>query len=479
MLEAYSQVFIPPGGEFDGKSAGILRARRGALLARLPLPTLVQGPEREPGAEFSWWSAPRGQAQDPEMVYLTGINQPGFALFLDPTAPEGERETLFVPARDLDREFWNGLAFGMDCSDPASPAKPDEALAALTGIGRQLPAAELPAFLDRLAKSRSEVGFYFHQYGKGSGGARNELRDDLFDLSEKLAARGLKPRSVAPECLAQRVALDEPQLRAARRAQEIAREAFAEWLPRVASFADENEAFRSLEHSMLRRTPWGLAFPTIAAGGANACVLHYVRNDAPLDRRDLLLVDFGARWGSQSSDVTRTVPVGGKFDPLQRILYGVVLDAQEFHRSRVAPGRKLRELDAETWAYLEKLLKERFFDLGGRAERPYDRKDGSTARPHGVSHLIGETVHDGDPFRLYMDEELRPGMTISNEPGLYGSFEMEIDGALYRRKIGIRIENDLLLTESGCEDLSAGIPSRIEEIEALLWSPLTENAPSC
>ena len=116
-------------------------------------------------------------------------------------------------------------------------------------------------------------------------------------------------------------------------------------------------------------------------------------------------------------------------------------------------------MDANVWNFIEKALDERFVQKGGKCRLLYDK------RPHGVSHLIGEQIHEGDPFRVYMDKPLEYGMLISNEPGIYGYFEIELSGVRYAENVGIRIENDLLVTTDGCEDISAAIPREIEEME--------------
>jgi Xaa-Pro aminopeptidase len=213
---------------------------------------------------------------------------------------------------------------------------------------------------------------------------------------------------------------------------------------------------------MLRRSPFGLAFPSIIAGGRNATVLHYLKNDEPLDPKGLVLMDFGARWGTMHADITRVVPVSGRFNPLQALIYGIVLDAAKENQRNAKPGATIRELNDKVWAFLEDALERRFLSNGGKAKRAY------TGKPHGVSHLMGEQEHDGDPHRIYQDHPLQPGWQISNEPGLYGHFVITLGGKRYAEWIGIRIEDDLLITKTGCRNLSGSIPREIGEIERLM-----------
>ena len=467
-LEEYSQVFVPPGGGDFAGAARVLKRRRREFLERLERPVFVLGVMEEPGEGLDWFFSSRCAVQSPEIVYLTGLNQPEFLLFLDPTAEGREREILFAPEHDAHHEFWNGLAFGMRRGRDGA-FRPDPALRALTGISEQHHLSELPALLRALKRRLPDR----------TVGIEGEACDPFF--AEDLGKRGFRTVSVSRAAAEQRVVLDAEQLSAMRRAQALTRDAFLAWAPGLPAFPDENVACRALEFELLRRTPWGLSFPTIAASGGNARTLHYVRNDSPLRKGSLLLADFGAKWGSVGSDVTRTLPVSGRFSPLQKLLYGVVLDVQKFHRAQVAPGETIERLDRRAWEYMEHLLQERFFALGGRAERPYERTSAKKGpvRPHGVSHLIGEMVHEGDAQRKYAKSPLLPGMVLSDEPGLYGVFEMEIGGKRVREEIGIRIENDLLVTEEGCEDLSRGIPAEPDEIEALVRCVFDRKGEPC
>jgi Xaa-Pro aminopeptidase len=183
-----------------------------------------------------------------------------------------------------------------------------------------------------------------------------------------------------------------------------------------------------------------------------------MKKDCEIENGNLILLDFGCRYNTVCSDISRTIPANGKFNPLQALLYNIVLDTQKFHEKNVKPGLTLKELGKKAWDYLEELLAIRFTSKGGVAKRSY------IIRPHGISHLIGDIVHEGDKSRAYLEDPLKPGMLISNEPGIYGCFELEINGILYSEHIGIRIEDDLLITKNGCENLSKEIPKEIKEI---------------
>jgi Xaa-Pro aminopeptidase len=175
----------------------------------------------------------------------------------------------------------------------------------------------------------------------------------------------------------------------------------------------------------------------------------------------MVLLDFGIQYGEINTDVSRTLPCSGRFNPLQSLLYRIVLDTQAFNQKNVRPGITIRQLNQSAWQYLEKRLASDFFALGGQARRPYE------IQPHGISHLLGIQVHEGDPMRLYEDTPLKAGWIISNEPGIYGWFGISIGGRRFRERLGIRIEDDLLVTARGCVNLTASIPKSQPLMEKL------------
>jgi len=359
---------------------------------------------------------------NPEFLYLTGINQYGIILVLDPLT---RKETLFLPEKDAKKEFWNGIQLGL----------PDPHMEKITGFENIFSVKTFNSwFKNRLASLKKKHVF------------SNEI------IRRKLQLYKLKIKDVSKIHLEQRVVLEPERIALAKKAQGIAKEAFLKILPRISDYENERVLSADLECFMLRHVGTELAFPSIVAAGKNACTLHYAKKDCFIENGNLILLDFGCRYNSVCCDISRTVPVSGKFNPLQKLLYNIVLDTQKFHEKNIRPGLILKELGKEAWRFLENILKERFTNAGGKMKRCY------IGKPHGISHLIGDIVHEGAQNRDYLKMPLRPGMLISNEPGLYGHFELKIGGILYSEHIGIRLEDDLLVTEGGCENLSIGIP---------------------
>ena len=372
--------------------------------------------------------------QNPEFLYLTGINQSGAILVLDPNAKGQKREILFLGKKDAKKEFWNGIRLGL----PSSNVKK------ITGFKTILPLEEFNSWFKKRVASLKEKHIYSNNI-----------------INDKLRRHKLEVRDVSKIHLEQRVVLEAERVALAKKAQAIAKEAFLKILSQISSYKNERELAADLECAMLSQTNNGLAFQSIVAAGKNACTLHYAKRNSSINSKNLILLDFGCRYNAVCCDISRTIPASKKFNPLQKLLYNIVLDTQKFHEKNVKAGLTLKDLGKDAWLFMEELLDERFAKRGGKMRRCYKDK------PHGISHLIGDIVHEGAPNRDYINNPLKPGMLISNEPGLYGHFEMKIDGIIYKEDIGIRLEDDLLVTEKGCENLSEGIPKEIGEIETL------------
>jgi Xaa-Pro aminopeptidase len=362
-----------------------------------------------------------------------------------------------VPNKDPFKEFWNGKRLGF--------VEGDASVKRLTGVDEVCRIDGLWSFVERLAaeyatgENAVDHAFAFY-YEKFKGDHNEKLKDKLKSV---LRPFKMKVKSCADLHFEDRLVLEPERVGDAREAQKITDEAFRALLPAVKNFKTERDMALFLNYEMQRRSDGDLAFPTIAAGGKNACCLHYVKNDEPLRDGELILLDFGVRFGTLHSDISRTIPVNGKFNPLQRMLYEIVLESAKVYQRVVRPGVSLKEIGMICWEFIMMELDRRLVKgAKGTFKLLYDK------RPHGVSHFIGEHIHDGDPGSRSLDVVLKPGMLISCEPGIYGDFSATIDGKRYRESIGIRIEDDLIITKNGFENISQKIPRTVDEIEVLM-----------
>jgi len=371
--------------------------------------------------------------QEPWFIYLTGLLQRGAALLLDPYT---NTTFLFLPNHDEHKVFWEGeyLGYGL------------EALQQYTGDTIVYPVTQLPQILEEKLKNQRKMAMFWH-YKK-----QHHYSDSAQKVKKFL--KKTMPHITLQNCdtliWPYRLILDDQDYHILKITHEKTASAFHHTLEKLSECKTENELAGFLEYQLKKQSHFGTAFPTICASGKHACTLHYNQNQGPL--QPLLLLDFGLRYESKVSDISRTLPISGKFNPLEEILYHIVLETQETIEKEVKPGRLLADLNQLAWYTLNTLIEKKLNKIGGKWKKSYDKN------PHQIGHAIGICVHEGDPNRQYYNMPLQPGMLISNEPGLYGYFELEIAGQRYRQWIGIRIEDNLWLTKQGCENLSKAIP---------------------
>ena len=252
-----------------------------------------------------------------------------------------------------------------------------------------------------------------------------------------------------------------------RRGASITEEAHRLAMTDVRPGMYEYEIQALLEYTFRRRGAWGWAYPSIVGGGANACILHYVENSAAFRDGDLMLIDAGAEVDGYATDVTRTSPVNGRFSGPQRDLYEVVLASQLAACEATAPGATIDGIHDVA----VRILAQGMIDLGlieGPLDRALEEKTFRRYYMHRTSHWLGLDVHDVGRYQLPEGppRPLEPGMIITVEPGLYVSAD-DPDAPEAFRGIGIRIEDDLLVTPDGHENLTLAIPKTIADIEAL------------
>ena len=246
---------------------------------------------------------------------------------------------------------------------------------------------------------------------------------------------------------AMRAVKSQEELAFMAQAQEDTRIAIEAMMKHAYPGINECELEGAFDFALMKRGVRQHAFPSIVAGGPRATTLHYEENNQVVNNGEMVLIDLGSASGNYCADISRTFPVNGKFTQRQKEIYNTVLEAQRIVIENCKPGKTLAELNRLVIDFYESRLDQ----LGLR-------KDGKTVRDyyyHSVSHQLGLDTHDICTER---ERVLQPGMVITVEPGMY----IEQEG------IGVRIENDVLITETGCIDLSAAIPKTVEEIEALM-----------
>ncbi|MDD5400303.1 MAG: aminopeptidase P N-terminal domain-containing protein [Sulfurimonas sp.] len=229
----------------------------------------------------------------------------------------------------------------------------------------------------------------------------------------------------------------------------------------------EYELQAEIEHEFRRNAAYSDAYTSIVACGNSANTLHYIQNDKPLVDGELILIDAGCEHNYYASDITRTIPVSAKFTQPQKELYNIVLDTQLKIIGMIKPNVKRTKLQEEA----EKLLTKGMIELGilkGEYKKLIKEKKHKKYYPHGIGHWMGIDVHDPAPYRDAKNREipLQEGMVLTIEPGIYIDKEDKSVPKRYRG-IGIRIEDDILVTKEGCENLSSSIAKTVEEIEAL------------
>jgi Xaa-Pro aminopeptidase len=383
--------------------------------------------------------------------YLTGFPEPEAVLVI--VAGEASRALLFCREKDPEREIWDGFRHGPEAArerfgvDEAHPiAKLDELVPTLLenqpslfcAIGAEAAwDARMTRWLNQV-RERSRAGV----------SAPTEIRDVRTLLDEMRLRKG-----------AEEIAL-------MRRAAEIAAAAHVRAMRRVRPGMRENEIEAELLHEFRRQGAQAPSYSPIVAAGANACVLHYVQNDAPMQDGDLLLVDAGCEVEGYASDITRTFPVNGRFSPAQREIYELVLAAQRGALDAVAPGAAWDEPHEAA----VRVLAQGFIDLGlvhGSLDQVLEAGDYKRFYMHRTGHWLGLDVHDaGDYKRAGKWRPLEPGMVLTVEPGCY---IRPADGVPERFwNIGVRIEDDVAVTAAGCEILTSGAPKEAAEIEALM-----------
>jgi Xaa-Pro aminopeptidase len=386
---------------------------------------------------------------DSHFYYLTGFAEPEAVLVL---TAEG-KSLLFCRERNEEREIWDGFRHGPEAArerfafDEAYPfGALDEKMVELL---ENQPALHYPVGADAEWDARA-IRWLNAVRAKGRAGiAAPERVQDVRALIDNM-----------------RLVKDAQELGVMRRAARIAAAAHRRAMQATRPGRSEYEVEAELLYEFRRNGAQFPAYSPIVAGGANSCVLHYVFNDAPLRDGELLLIDAGCELDGYASDITRTFPINGRFSPAQREVYEIVAAAQQAAMDKVRRGNAWNEPHEAA----VRVLAQGMIDLKllpGTLEEVLEKETYKRFYMHRTGHWLGLDVHDAGEYRRAGQwRPLEPGMTLTVEPGLYLRAADDVPERL--RNIGIRIEDDVVVTEGACEVITAEAPKGIAEIEALM-----------
>jgi Xaa-Pro aminopeptidase len=394
--------------------------------------------------------------QDSDFYYLTGLAEPDAVAVLIPSHEE-HRFVLFVRPRDPLAETWSGLRTGI------------EGAKQVYGADEAYPIAELE---EKILPYLAKCDPLYYSFGRDRG-FNNLVIGWWQKLLSRYAKRGTGPTAIADARLLLaplRNRKSAEELTKIRQAVAIATEAHNQARQSTEPGKYEYEIQAQME--LLFRVSGGMgpAYPSIVAGGKNACILHYVENRDRLNSGDLLLIDAGCCYDYYNSDITRTFPIAGKFTSEQRLLYELVLKAQLAAIAAVQPGNSCQAPhDAAV-----KVITAGLVDLGllrGEVEQLIKDETYKTFFMHGTSHWLGMDVHDTGMYKVGESwQNLTPDQVLTIEPGIYiapdakpAEDQPEISDRW--KGIGIRIEDNVLVTEMGHEVLTAGVPKSVEAME--------------
>lgn len=385
--------------------------------------------------------------QDSDFFYLTGFDEPESVLVLD---AQERKATLFVRPRDPEREVWDGPRAGVDGAKAAYGA--EEAFVR----------SELAEKLPNLLQNRRRVYYRLR--------VSRSFDDRLLAAIDKLRGRHRLGVSAPSEIVDPGAILHEMRLRkgpveveAMRTAARITREAHELAMGRTRPGMREYEVEAMLLDTFRRHGSERPAYGSIVGSGPNACVLHYRKNDRAIGSGELLLIDAGCEYGYYASDVTRTFPVGRDFSREQQAIYELVLQAQLEGIAAVRPGATVEEIHRLSVEILTRGMV-RLGLLSGEVEKLIETEAYKRFYMHRTSHWLGMDVHDvGAYFVDGKPRRLEAGMVLTVEPGIYiAPDEASVDARW--RGIGVRIEDDVMVTPSGQEVLTAGIPKTVDEV---------------
>ncbi len=380
--------------------------------------------------------------QNADMFYLSGIHQEETILVIFPDAPdEKQREMLFTKETSEHIAIWEGDKHTKESARETSGIEHVHWLDTFPGIFRMLMTQADHVFLNTNEHARAADLV--------------ETRDLRFIRETQRRFPLHDYRRLAPLLAEMRLTKTPLEVEIIQKACDITEAGFRRVLDFIKPGVKEYEIEAELLHEFVRSGSDGFAYDPIIGSGRNACVLHYLENHDTCEDGEMVLMDVAARYGNYNSDLTRTVPINGKFTDRQRAVYNAVLRVLRKCEELLTPGAIIKEYQEAVGL----LIQEELLGLGLLEQKDIDEQD--EEKPaykkyfmHGTSHHMGLDVHDiGDVW-----EPVKEGMVFTIEPGIY----------IREEKLGVRLENDYLITADGCKDLMANIPIEADEIEELM-----------
>ena len=380
--------------------------------------------------------------QNNDLFWLCGVDQEETVLVIFPDHPDKNlREILFLKETNKEIAIWEGAKLTKEEAYSTS------------GIQTVFWLSELENKLAELIAKAN--GIYLNKNMHSRSTSEVQTRDDRFRImiKEKFSSKNII--EVAPIMHDLRYIKSKIEIALMQTACNITEKGLKRILPFIKAGVMEYEIEAELMHEFLINRSAGFAYQPIIASGIDSCVLHYIDNNKPCKDGDILLMDFGAEYANYASDLTRTIPVNGKFSARQKAVYNSVLHVMKEATKMLVPGTNFKDYNKEVGRIMEaELIKLGLLDK-------HDVKKQDPKNPlfkkyfmHGTSHSIGLDVHDVGSFETPMKD----GMVFTCEPGIY----------ILEEELGIRLENDILITTNGPNDLMKNIPIEVDEIEELM-----------
>ena len=391
--------------------------------------------------------------QDRDFWYLTGFEEPNAWLILSNHPRYGESyRAMVVQEKDKSAEIWHGKRLGA------------EAALARFSLDEAFELQELEEAL--LASIQGQDNVYF---SLGHNKSHDRLFTEALNTLRDAPKESLAPRAVhdlQPMLHEMRLFKSACEVAVMKAAGEISARAHKRAMQFAAPGCYEYQLEAEIHHEFAMAGARSPAYSTIVGSGENACILHYTQNNAQVNDGDLILIDAGAEYQGYAADITRTFPANGKFTHAQREIYSVVLKAQKSVLDMLAPGVTL----SEAMLHSVEIITQGLVDLGVLEGSVAENLENETWREfymHGLGHFLGLDVHDVGNYKIDgEDRPLKPGMVITVEPGVY--IGLDSDAPEKYKGIGVRIEDDVVITATGVDILTADVPKDIDAIEALM-----------